>query len=188
MLTAKNKGYTLVEMMMTMVIAAVLLGIGIPGLQNFIKNNRMISQTNGLMTAVKTARSEAMTQRISVVVCITDDAVNCGGTSEYMAFTDNNGDNVVNGTDTIVHRDDLDSADISIDYTACDTCGGGIIFSSRGTAISNNGTLTVCDDRGATFARAIIIEPIGRTRPATDTDSTSDDIVNDHKGNNIVCP
>jgi len=187
MLTANFKGYTLVEMMMTMVIAAVLLGVGIPGLQTFIKNNRILATTNNLMTALKTARSEAMTQRLNVVVCSTDDFVNCGGAS-YMAFTDADSNGAINGTDTIVYRDLIDNDTQSINFIGCDTCSGGITFSSRGTAIGNNGTLTVCDDRGNTHARGIIIEPIGRSRSATDTDGTPDGIFNNHKGVNLVCP
>ncbi len=186
MLTANFKGYTLVEILMTMVIAAVLLGIGVPGLQTFIKNNRVLSTTNNLMTALKTARSEAMTQRVNVVVCSTDDFVNCGGDASYMAFTDADSSGAVNGTDTIVYTDILDNGEQSIDYIECDTCGDEIIFSSRGTAIGNNGTLTVCDDRGNSNARGIIIEPIGRSRSATDTNT--DGIPNNHKGVNLVCP
>jgi len=188
MLRANIKGYTLLELMITMVMVAILLGVGVPGLQSFIKNNSLLSNSNGIMTTLKTARSEAMTQRVNVVVCNTADFVNCGGDSAYMAFTDINSDSIVNGTDSIIHTNTMDSDNISISYTKCDACGDGIIFSSRGTAVNNNGTLTVCDDRGTTSARAIIIEPIGRSSSATDTDTTADNIVNNHKGANIVCP
>ncbi len=187
MKTANFKGYTLLEILMTMGIASVLLTIGVPGLQTFTKNNHILSTTNIIMTALKTARSEAMTQRLDVVVCGTDDFVNCGGTVNYMAFTDADSNGAVNGSDTIVYTNLLSQ---SIEYIECDTCSDDetIIFNRRGTAIANNGTLTVCDDRGNSYARGIIIEPIGRSRSATDTDITADGIPNNHKGVNLVCP
>jgi len=185
MLATHNKGYTLLEIMITMVIAAILLSVAIPGMTAFIKNNKVLAETNGLMTALKTARSEAMTQRVNVIVCNTSDFINCGSGDNYMAFTDTDSSGAVNGNDIIVYRGSLESNNHSIDYDKCSGCDDGIMFSSRGTAVNNNGTLTVCDDRGADYARAIIIESIGRSSPATDSDGNG--VVNDHEGNDVDC-
>lgn len=174
MLAKKNKGYTLLEVMIALAIAGILLAVGVPGLTSFVKNNRMLAETNGLMTALKTGRSEAMTQRTNVTVCRTANNVNCGGTGDnYIAFTDTGTAGEVDGTDTILLTNPISSETLIITYTECTGCVDLITFSSRGTAINSNGTLTVCDDRGADYARGIIIEPIGRSSTA---------------GGTLVCP
>ncbi|RLA04835.1 MAG: hypothetical protein DRQ47_02695 [Gammaproteobacteria bacterium] len=169
MLATHSKGYTLMEIMMTMVIAAVLLGIGIPGLQTFIKNNRILAQSNSFMTSVKTARSEAMTQRVFVTICQSANGTTCGGTwnGGYIAFTDIDGDNSVDAGDgdTVIISKSIDANNLSFDFDGGDF----IRFDSRGRAVGFSGTVTLCDDRGADYARGIIIKPIGRSKPAGGT-------------------
>ncbi len=169
MLKTPNKGYTLVEMMITMVIAAVLLGIGVPGLQTFIKNNRILAESNNLMTAIKTARSEAMTQRVFVTICRSANGTACGGEWDdgYMTFTDIDGDNAVDAGDgdTVIAFNSIVADNLSLTFTA----GNSVRFDSRGRAVGFSGTMTLCDERGADYARGIIIEPIGRSKSAGGT-------------------
>ncbi len=186
MLITRNKGYTLLELMMTMVLAAILLTVGIPNMTNFIKNNRVLAETNKLMTTFKTARSEAMTQRVNVIMCRTSDFINCTTTGNtYMAFTDLDSSVTVNGNDTIITKGTIDSNHHELKFKKCSSCGDYVEFSSSGTAVDNNGTLMVCDDRGTTYARAIIIESIGRSKPAID--SNGNGIVENHEGNDVNC-
>ncbi len=165
MLAKQNKGYTLLEVMMALAIAGILLAVGVPGLTSFVKNNRMLAETNGLMTVLKTARSEAMTQRTNVTVCRTANSVNCGGTGDnYMAFTDTGTAGEVDGTDAVLLTNPISSETLTITYTKCGSSPiDRITFSSRGTAINNNGFLTVSDDRGSDYSRGIVVEPIGRS-------------------------
>ena len=53
-------GFTLVELLMTIVIAAILLAIGVPSFRAVLENNRMASQANELLTSITYARSEAI--------------------------------------------------------------------------------------------------------------------------------
>ncbi len=170
MSTANVKGYTLLELLMTMVIAVVLLGIGVPGLQSFIKNNRILAQSNGLMTIIKVARSEAMTQRTNVTVCRTTDNVKCSDTTgnNYIAFTDTGVANEVDGTDTIIEQMTVDIAQLSFEISA----GTSIRFNSRGSANAKT-TITICDDRGDNYRRGITIDLIGRSQTAKGVDLAS---------------
>lgn len=159
----QNTGYTLLEIMIAMAIAAILLAVGVPNLTSFIKNNRILAETNGLMTVIKTARSEAMTQRTTVTVCRSSDNVNCDGAGDnYIAFTDASTADVVDGTDLIIQRTTIDSANLTLSFDG----GASIRFDRRGRAIGSSGTITVCDDRGDTHARGITIAPIGRSSTA----------------------
>ena len=60
---------TLVELLITIVVLSILLALGVPGLQDFIKNNRVTAQANDLVVAVQLARSEAVKRGTRGVIC-----------------------------------------------------------------------------------------------------------------------
>ena len=66
---AKASGLTLVELLVTIVVLSVLLALGIPGLQDFVRNNRVTGQANDLVLSVQLARSEAVKRGTRGVIC-----------------------------------------------------------------------------------------------------------------------
>lgn len=64
----RDRGFTLLELMATITILAILLGIGIPSLTAFIQNSRVTSQANGLVSSFHLARSEAIKRGAQVSV------------------------------------------------------------------------------------------------------------------------
>ena len=62
-------GFTLLELLVTIIIAGILFGIGIPAMGDFIRNSRMTATANDLVAAMHFARSEAIKRRSPVVVC-----------------------------------------------------------------------------------------------------------------------
>ena len=63
------RGFTLVELMVTISVAAILISVAIPNYQTFVMSNRMSSQANNLITAFGMARSEAVKRAANVTVC-----------------------------------------------------------------------------------------------------------------------
>ena len=164
-----QKGLTLVELLITITIVAILLGVGVPNLTTFVKNNRILSQTNLFMLSVKTARSEAMTQRAIVTLCQSNDGENCGGSwsDGHIAFLDVNADGVVDDGETVILANVLESTAIAVTYTG----GNFVTFDRRGRAVGSSGAMTFCDERGDDYARGIVIDPIGRSKPYEGTPS-----------------
>ncbi len=64
----KPKGFTLVELMVTIAIAAIVLGIAIPSFSAIIRSNRLTTHANELMTTLNFAKSEAIKRGIQVTV------------------------------------------------------------------------------------------------------------------------
>lgn len=62
-------GFTLMELMITIAIAAVLLALAAPNMGDFIKNNRMTSETNNLVAQINRARGEAAKRGVIVILC-----------------------------------------------------------------------------------------------------------------------
>jgi len=76
----KHTGFTLIELMVTLVVASVVLTLGVPSFQSLFLNNRMSTQANDLVSSINLARSEAIKRATSIKVCSSDDQASCGGT------------------------------------------------------------------------------------------------------------
>ncbi len=55
-------GFTIVELMITLALAAVLLTIGIPSFTQLLRKNAITSQSNTILSSLLYARSEAITE------------------------------------------------------------------------------------------------------------------------------
>ncbi|WP_328795671.1 pilus assembly FimT family protein [Halopseudomonas xiamenensis] len=62
------KGFTLVEIMVTIAVAAILLGIAIPSFQTVSRNNAVRATTNDLISTINIARQQSMSMRTEVKV------------------------------------------------------------------------------------------------------------------------
>ncbi len=66
MFMKKNTGFTMIELMLVIAIAAVLMSIAIPAFKTATRNSCMTTSVNLLVTAVQLARSEAVKRRQDV--------------------------------------------------------------------------------------------------------------------------
>jgi len=64
-----HSGFTLVELMTTLLIVGVILGIGIPAFNQFIATNQMAAGVNDLTSSLHLARTEAVKRRANVTIC-----------------------------------------------------------------------------------------------------------------------
>ncbi len=95
------RGFTLIELMVTLTIAATLAAVAVPSVQSFLRNNELSAASTALLTAINTARSEAMKSGRSAMVV----PVNNGSdwAQGWVVFVDNNrSQNYTSGVDTIV--------------------------------------------------------------------------------------
>lgn len=73
------EGFTLVELMITIAVLAVILAIATPSFKTVINSNRLTAQTNGLVAALQMARSEALKRNSTVAVCRSANGTSCAG-------------------------------------------------------------------------------------------------------------
>jgi type IV fimbrial biogenesis protein FimT len=66
---SRARGFTIVELMITVAVAAILLIIAVPSFRNIINSNRLTTATNTLVNALNTARMEAIKRNASVQFC-----------------------------------------------------------------------------------------------------------------------
>lgn len=78
----RERGFTLLELMIVVVIVAFVALIGVPGMRTLMQNNRASTSANNLVSAMQIARSEALKRGTSVTVCASNDAKTCSGSWE----------------------------------------------------------------------------------------------------------
>lgn len=88
----RQSAYTVIELLATVTVIALLSGIAAPGLRALVQSNRAVSQANALTAAFYLARSEAITRGLPVSVCTSDDEASCSGSDDWssgwIVFTD----------------------------------------------------------------------------------------------------
>lgn len=63
-----NSGFTLIELMVTIAVLAIIMTIAAPSFVSVIENSRVTTQANTLLAAVNLARSEAVKQGVPVSI------------------------------------------------------------------------------------------------------------------------
>ena len=76
---SKMQGLTMIELMITITIMAIVMGMAIPSFNSVIRDNRVLSGANALAGAIAQARSEAIKRSRSVTVCPSTNGTGCTG-------------------------------------------------------------------------------------------------------------
>lgn len=167
-----TKGFTLIELMITLSIAAVVLTLAVPSFAAMMKNRRLTTEINNFSAALSLARSEAVKRRLRVTVCKSSDGEACveGGdiSQGWIIFID---DKATPGT---VDDEELvlkvySALDSSMNFTGVGSGGSNIAnfitYAANGTTL-DSGNVTLCDDRTGAFGRLIRVNTMGRNRTA----------------------
>lgn len=161
----KDSGFTLIELMITVTVLAILLGAGIPAMIDFVNTNRRAAAANAFVSVLQQARSVSAGKAVHVVVCHSTNGSGCSGTSNpdwsdgWISFIDND---PRNGT-----------KDAGETLLATQAARGGLKMPSTrnsftftpGFRASTNGTVGICP-QGSTPPRFVIVNSAGRPRLA----------------------
>ena len=87
-MTNKNQyGFTLYELMITLVVVGVVLTVGLPNLSEFTQSSRMSATANDLHSSFQLARSEAARAKTPITICASADSTTVGKFSELDELT-----------------------------------------------------------------------------------------------------
>ena len=177
-------GFTLYELLTTMLIVGVVLALGVPNMQSFRQNSRMTAAANDLHSSFHLARSEAARTKNNISICATADSSLatpvCSGQFEagWVVFEDRDADLVVDTGEAVLRRYPAVNTDIAID-----TAGPNDYFMYASTGLGRRdvanavpvSVMVMCDSRGNTTggggkstARVVVVTPLGRAAVLAD--------------------
>jgi type IV fimbrial biogenesis protein FimT len=188
MKTPRQNGFTIYELLITMVVIGMILAIGVPNLGDFRRNSRITAAANDLHGTFLLARSEAARAKQNITLCASAapmGAALCDGASfdeGWILFVDINGDIERSGTGENVLK-----AFPPIDDTLHINTEGANYFSFAATGLGRGDvsgtafqTAMICDERGkdtaaggSSTARLVVVTPLGRSVVIADADTVA---------------
>jgi type IV fimbrial biogenesis protein FimT len=159
-----SRGFTLVELMVALAIAAIVLTFGVPSFRDFIMNARITSQANEFVASVQLARSSAVKQQRDASICISTTYNNnpptCTGgtdwTNGWVVWVDQDRDGTLDNSEVL-----RVTAPFAGDSTLTSGARNQFKYAATGL-VDNQDTLTLCDSRTQETGRQINIQPSGR--------------------------
>lgn len=160
------RGFTLVELMVTLSVLAIVLGLAAPSFRDFILNNRLTAQINDLVADISLARSEAAVRGVRVTMCTSADlnvCLNAGNIwqSGRIVFIDSNSNGTRESTEQILKRSEsLGSSNTLIASGFSNTT----FLSFKpygGLEPATGGSFKLCDPN-LTTGRAVVVAATGR--------------------------
>ena len=126
-----HTGFTLIELLIALTIGGLLLGLAVPSFTNMMRNNRLTTEANNLVTAFNIARSQAIHRRGTITVCPSTNQTSCTGDSwddGWIVLVDAT-DDVVQVFSAMKGHPTIDSTADSVQYTAGGFLNGGAVVS-----------------------------------------------------------
>lgn len=165
-----SKGFTLVELMVTIAVAAILIAVASPSMVSLYEGNRARSAISNIETAFLQARSQAISYGIQVTICpLVGTTCGTNWAGGYSIFIDSAPTNNLNSDDLLINTQ---SAINSSDYIKSSE--NSFTFNPDGMLNSTNtGSIVYCPgDTNSADSRGITIGISGRISELTASNCT----------------
>jgi type IV fimbrial biogenesis protein FimT len=177
----KQAGLTMVELMATLTIAAILLAIAVPSFRGIMQNSARTNALSDVTTLLTRGRSEATTRNVPVTACVSSDQIACSTAvntweSGWILFIDDGkGSGGVRGNSVRDGDEELVAVHGALDRDSTLRTSGfpsarAVRFEANGT-LQSAGTFVYCDTRGYESLQALNVAVVGQVRVAADADN-----------------
>ena len=174
--------------MVTLAVAAILLAIAVPALRVFIQNNREDAEADSLISSLDYARSEAVKRDANVEACASVVGAATPACSDATAWstgwiveTSGPAPTVLQVKSPLQGGNTLSGTFNGAGVTHITFEPNGFVKAAAGSGLYNTTYFTLCDSRGAPYARDIEISAVGAVEASPTTGQTLN-------GQALACP
>ncbi len=184
----KCKGFTLIELMVSCSIVAILTAIVVPNFNEFIVKIRVDNQIFQLQRLLLIARNSAINFNQDITVCPLDESLNCSVNwqNDISVFADinNNGSYEPELNETIIRVKAAVKLGDKLQYGLKRNK---VKFAATGrtTGWGSNGTFKLCPKNKIKLSRALVVATSGRFYLSADIDHDGKD--ENRSGKEVVC-
>ena len=167
---SSTKGFTLIEALIAMAVAAILLAVAVPAWSHAIAAANSGSVRAALAANVLDAVRHSAIAGSEVVICPVSASGQCSGSTNWdggwIVFADIDGNRVVSANETRLGEAKKLPEHVHLRSTAGRTR---IVFQPNGGNAGSNITLTLCDSRGVSSATTLVLSNSGNLRAGRPT-------------------
>ena len=161
-------GFTLIELMIVLAIAALLFGVAVPAVSGGLEAARSLDARSSLLTSLTIASNKAALTGTRAVLCPSPNGSQCEDSADWsrgwIVFLDADGNREADSGDAILQQTPALAGKVRLHSTIGRTR---IVFQGNGGNAGSNVMFTLCDGRGVAQARALILNNQGRLREAS---------------------
>ncbi len=190
----RTTGFTLIETMIVLAVAAILVAVATPSFNQFMINNRSQSTQSFLAATLSQARSEALKQNQHITICNTNRThTRCRRRNQqwdrfgWIMFVDSNANEQLDAGELILASRESVSGAMTIRLKRTGNRVGVFRFTGDGSSANDlSATFVACHNgASANQFRGVTIAATGRIAATRDIDN--DGIHEDHLGNDLSC-
>jgi len=157
-----EQGFTLVELLITVVVLSILVALAVPNFRGLMDRNAVVTQANDLISGILLARSEAIKRELPVVIRQVG-----SWNTQWIVFNDLNGNNNYNSATEAPRILNNQQTANSVTITGANNAATFIRFNSRGRATMAPGEDSFTITRNSS-TRYICFSATGRPRVQED--------------------
>lgn len=169
----RHTGVTLLELITSTCVLAILAAIAAPSLGSLLERQRAIAATNALVAHLSLARLTAITRHSPTVLCPSSSGTGCDASNDWsggwMLFLDRDGNRRPDSAGDIVR---VENAALSPHLRLTSSAGRvQARYLPDGRSAGSNLTISICNRRGQ-MLNTVVVNNVGRVRSTRATPSS----------------
>ena len=167
--TRRIGGFTLIELMVTLVIISIMVSLGVPAMSALVERSQFKAETSKIHRAISLTRSNAVYRSEAVSLCPLNSSQTCGAdwNGQLSVFSDSNSNGELDHGETILYSIPAIAGDSPLERAH--SRNSPITFRPDGSAFGFNGTMSICLSGVTELSATVIVSSVGRIRIGQDT-------------------
>ena len=162
----QKNGFTLIELIITIAIVAIITTLALPHFHEIMAKQETIKTSHKLISSIQLAKSHATLQHSNVVICPSQDKLNCQinhWNSGFIVFLDSNKNRQVNASERIILTESTDLKYGNLNWRGTLSIPSLTFQAANGLPIGSNGSFYYCSTHQQS-PHKIILSNMGHVR------------------------